>query len=220
MAVNEVPVAASFNTIVPAAAPAPVPKVKVWAPKFGLIFVPSMAAEAFTSAFTITPGAMAVTLPEEVTSPVRLALVTTVVALPVLVTMPIRFALVVTVAALPPIFKFMTGVVEVTTNGAVPVAIVEVNCVPETVEVAATEAGVMAPRVKVMAGVVVAVATDPLTPLAVTTDAEVTVPPVPVAVRVVPDKLSPLPNDNSWTGVVVEELPSSLLVALTACILA
>ena len=46
----------------------------------------------------------------------------------------------------------------------------------------------------------------------------VTVP--PVADRVVPDKLSPLPNDNSWTGVVVEELPSSLLVALTACILA
>ena len=108
MAVNEVPVAASFNTIVPAVAPAPVPKVKVWAPKFGLIFVPSMAAEAFTSAFKITPGAMAVALPEEVTSPVRLALV-------------------VTVAALPPILKLATGVVEVTINGAVPVATVEVN---------------------------------------------------------------------------------------------
>ena len=127
MAVNEVPVEASFNTIVPAVAPAPVPKVKVWAPKLGLIFVPSMAAEAFTSAFTITPGAMAVALPEEVTSPVRLALVTTVVALPVLVTIPVRLALVVTVAALPPILKFVTGVVEVTTSGAVPVATVEVN---------------------------------------------------------------------------------------------
>ena len=127
MAVNEVPVAASFNTIVPAVAPAPVPKVKVWAPKLGLIFVPSMAAEAFTSAFTITPGAMAVALPEEVTSPVKLALVTTVVALPVLVTIPVRLALVVTVAALPPILKFVTGVVDVTTNGAVPVATVEVN---------------------------------------------------------------------------------------------
>ena len=127
MAVNEVPVAASFNTIVPAVAPAPVPKVKVWAPKFGLIFVPSMAAEAFTSAFTITPGAMAVALPEEVTSPVRLALVTTVVALPVLVTIPVRLAFVVTVAALPPILKLATGVVEFTTIGAVPVATVEVN---------------------------------------------------------------------------------------------
>ena len=37
----------------------------------------------------------------------------------------------VTVAALPPMFKFATGVVEVTTNGAFPVATVEVNCVPE-----------------------------------------------------------------------------------------
>ena len=80
MAVNEVPVAASFSTMVPAVAPAPVPKVKVWAPKLGLIFVPSMAAEAFTSAFTITPGAMAVALPEEVTSPARLAFVVTVPA--------------------------------------------------------------------------------------------------------------------------------------------
>ncbi len=36
----------------------------------------------------------------------------------------------VTLAALPPIFKFATGVVEVTTKGAVPVATVEVNLVP------------------------------------------------------------------------------------------
>ena len=33
----------------------------------------------------------------------------------------------VAVAALPPIFKFATGVVEATTNGAVPVAIAEVS---------------------------------------------------------------------------------------------
>ena len=103
MAVNEVPVAASFNTIVPAVAPAPVPKVKVWAPKFGLIFVPSMAAESFTSAFTITPGAMAVALPTEVTSPVRLALVTTVVALPTLVTIPVKLALVAEVIPVRPV---------------------------------------------------------------------------------------------------------------------
>jgi hypothetical protein len=37
-------------------------------------------------------------------------------------------ALVVTVAAFPPILKLATGVVDVTTNGAVPVATVEVNC--------------------------------------------------------------------------------------------
>ena len=50
-----------------------------------------------------------------------------------LVTSPLKLALVVTfeakvaVAALPPIFKFATGVVEVTTNGAVPVTTVEVS---------------------------------------------------------------------------------------------
>ena len=108
--------------------------------------------------------------------------------MPVLVALVALVAVVavVAVAALPPILKFVTGVVDVTTKGAVPVAIVEVNCVPEMVEVAATEAGVMAPRVKVMAGVVVAVATDPLTPLAVTTDAEVTVPVFAVAPVAIP----------------------------------
>ena len=40
---------------------------------------------------------------------------------------------VVAVAALPPIFKLATGVVEVTTNGAVPVATVEVNW-PDTLK--------------------------------------------------------------------------------------
>jgi hypothetical protein len=50
-----------------------------------------------------------------------------------LVTSPVKLALVVTlaakvaVAALPPILKFATGVEEATTNGAVPVTIVEVS---------------------------------------------------------------------------------------------
>ena len=50
----------------------------------------------------------------------------------------------VTVAAFPPIFKFATGVVDVTTRGAVPIAAVEVNC-PVTlrlVPVAAPKTGV------------------------------------------------------------------------------
>jgi len=56
----------------------------------------------------------------------------TAVALPTLVIGPVRLALVVTVdanvavAALPPILRFATGVVDVTTKGAVPVATVEV----------------------------------------------------------------------------------------------
>ena len=50
-----------------------------------------------------------------------------VVVLPEEVTSPVRLALVVTVAAFPPIFRFVTGVDEVTTSGAVPVATVEVN---------------------------------------------------------------------------------------------
>src|SRR6187402_1934553 len=52
---------------------------------------------------------------------------------------------------------------------------------PVTVPVAATLAGVIAPRVNVRAGVVVDVDTAPLTPLAVTTDTSVTVPPPPPA---------------------------------------
>lgn len=47
---------------------------------------------------------------------------------------------------------------------------------------------------------------------------DVTVPPVPEALRVVPDRLSPLPREISCTGVVVDELPNSLLVAERACI--
>jgi hypothetical protein len=47
---------------------------------------------------------------------------------------------------------------------------------PVTVPVAATLAGVMAPKLRVIAGVVVAFATEPEIPFALTTEAEVTVP--------------------------------------------
>ena len=115
-------------------------------------------------------------LPVDVTSPVKFAFVTTVVELPTLVTIPVRFAFVVTDAAFPPILKFATGVVEVTINGAVPVAIVEINWVPDKVPAAATDDGVIAPNVNVIAGVVVGVATAPLMPFAVVTETDVTVP--------------------------------------------
>jgi hypothetical protein len=52
------------------------------------------------------------------------------VALPVDVIGPVKFALVATVAAV----KLATVVVDVTENGAVPVAIVEINCVPDIVD--------------------------------------------------------------------------------------
>jgi hypothetical protein len=53
------------------------------------------------SALTITPAAILVAFPTEVTSPVKLALVTTVAALPTEVTPPVRLAFVTTVVALP-----------------------------------------------------------------------------------------------------------------------
>jgi len=49
------------------------------------------------------------------------------VALPTDVIGPVRFALVVTDAAVPPILRLATGVVEVTVNGAVPVATVDIS---------------------------------------------------------------------------------------------
>ena len=79
-------------------------------------------------ALVIAPFAMAVAFPIEVTGPVKFALVVTVLA----------------VAALPPILRLSTGVVDVTTNGAVPIATVDVNC-PVTlklVPVAAPNTGV------------------------------------------------------------------------------
>ena len=53
------------------------------------------------------------------------------------------------------------------------------NDVPLTAPVDATELGVIAPRVSVIAGVVVAVATEPETPFAGVTETEVTVPEPP-----------------------------------------
>lgn len=47
-----------------------------------------------------------------------------------------------------------------------------------------TELGVIAPNVSVIAGVVEALATEPLTPLAVTTDTDETVPPPPMVAQV------------------------------------
>jgi hypothetical protein len=88
---------------------------------------------------------------------------------------PARFVAVVAevaVAALPPILKFATAVVEVTTNGAVPVAMVEVICPLVLMEV-----GVIAPNPIVKAGVVVDVAHVAVTPLlAAAVDTDVTVP--------------------------------------------
>ena len=51
---------------------------------------------------------------------------------------------------------------------------------PVTAPDAATEEGVMAPRARLMAGVVVGLVTVPLTPFAVVTETEVTVPPLDV----------------------------------------
>ena len=92
---------------------------------------------------------------------------------------------------------------------------------PEMVLVAATEVGVMAPRVNVMAGVVVGFATVPLTPFAVTTDVVVTVPPLPDEVNKPPAlRFKPAPTVISeGTELPAVGLPISLL-ALTFCILA
>ena len=57
-----------------------------------------------------------------------------------------------------------------------------------------TEVGVIAPSVKLMAGVVVGFATVPLTPFAEVTETVVTVPPLPVADNVPPAKEIPDPT--------------------------
>jgi hypothetical protein len=73
-------------------------------------FVSAIAAEALMSASTITPAAIAVALPTDVTSPVRFALVVTVAALPVHepedpltlpVTLPVSAAVIVPALKLP-----------------------------------------------------------------------------------------------------------------------
>ena len=72
---------------------------------------------------------------------------------------------------------------------AVPIVtfpvLVPLRLEPVTVPVAATDEGVIAPRVRLIAGVVVDVATVPLTPFAVVTETEVTVPfPLPLLLKV------------------------------------
>ena len=87
---------------------------------------------------------------------------------------------------------------------------------PVTVPVAATEDGVIAPSVRVIAGVVVGFATVPLTPLAVVTEVLVTVPPpVPVALIVLPVRERFVPSISSDTEVPLGVDPSSLLFALS-----
>ena len=87
---------------------------------------------------------------------------------------------------------------------------------PVTVPVAATEDGVIAPSVRVIAGVVVAVATVPLTPFAVVTEVLVTVPPpVPVALRVLPVMERFVPSISSDTDVPLGVDPSNLLFVLS-----
>ena len=110
-----------------------------------------------------------VALPTDVIAPVRLALVTTVAAnepVPLPVTPPVR------VMVWSPVF--------------VPLDVPLIELVPVTARVGValpdsttefTELGVIAPRVRLIAGVVVEVATVPDTPLAVLTETDVTVPP-------------------------------------------
>jgi hypothetical protein len=56
-----------------------------------------------------------------------------------------------------------------------------------------TDVGVIAPSVRLMAGVVVGFVTVPLTPFAVVTETVVTVPPLPVAESVPPENATPDP---------------------------
>jgi hypothetical protein len=98
---------------------------------------------------------------------------TTVASLPTDVTSPVRLALVVTVAALPvtlPVIGVVTVNDEVVTVVNVPVFAVIVFVV--------TFVGVMLPKVNDIAGVVVGFATVPLTPALVVTVTDVTVPPL------------------------------------------
>jgi len=82
-----------------------------------------------------------VALPTLVIGPVRLALVITVFAVKAVVAVVANVA----VAALPPILRFATGVVDVTTKGAVPSAIVEITWLPVTFPVNARDVPVAAP---------------------------------------------------------------------------
>jgi len=92
---------------------------------------------------------------------------------------------------------------------------VPLKLVPLKAPVDATEEGVMAPNVRVIAGVVVGFATVPLTPFAVVTDVLVTVPLVPDAFSVLPVIARLVPSISSDTDVPLGVEPSSLLFALS-----
>ena len=92
--------------------------------------------------------------------------------------------------------------VKVFPEAIVKVPVVVVMARPFTLD------GVIAPRVSVMAGVVVAFATEPETPLAVTTDTVVTVPePTGIEMSVVPSKSTPLIVRPVCRAVAVPALP-------------
>ena len=93
--------------------------------------------------------------------------------------------------------------------------LVPLKLVPLKAPVDATEEGVMAPSVRLIAGVVVGFATVPLTPFAVVTEALVTVPPVLVALSVLPVIERFVPTISSETDVPLGVDPSSLLFVLS-----
>jgi len=118
---------------------------------------------------------------------------------------------VITVPSVPEkVSVFVTARVFAFVSVSVPVVVDIVN--PFTL------VGVIAPRVKVIAGVVVAVATLPDTPFAVVTDTDVTVPePPPVAERVVPSNDNPLPI---VTALIAVPLPFRIPVMLVEIVIA
>jgi len=99
-----VPVATVDTSVKPVKAPVAVTLVPLATPRTGVTNV----GEVFITNTEPVPvcAPVLVAFPTEVIAPVKLALVVTVVA----------------DAALPPILKLATGVVEVTVNGAVPIA--------------------------------------------------------------------------------------------------
>ena len=132
---------------------------------------------------------------------------------------------VVEVAAFPPILKFATGVVEVTTKGAVPVAKVDVIC-PEVVklervptevkeEETTVEFKVVPVRVPALAVTVISALPLKLTPLIFLAVCKVvavvafpdTVPLKVVAVKVLVDGLKVKPTDKSigWLLFVLDD---------------
>jgi hypothetical protein len=124
-------------------------------------------------------------------------------------------ALLAMVAAKEPVPEPVTSPVRVMVWSPV---LVPLRLLPVTVPDAATLVGVIAPRVREIAGVVVAVATEPLTPFAVVTDTLVTVPlppPDTSAVAAVPmaEATTPEPVKSSEVAPAVTVTPSSLMAS-------